>query len=415
MFITKKHLSRRTVLQGRRRGHRAAAARCDDPGRHGAGADGRGKPTPRLGFVYFPHGAVMTHWTPAAAGTRLQDAADPGAARKHREPHDDRHGPAQQARPRAREPHAHHRAAPGCRASSPQGREPPARRRRRDRPTSSRRGTSARTRRCRRSSCNDRALRGGAALLRWLARRRSRCRWRTTRATCSTGCSARATRRRARPSIRARPAASSTACSGEAARLQAEARRAGPATRRRLSRLRARDRAPRAEDASTKITRRSTFPSAPLGVPDDFDAHFAADVRSDGARVPGGPDARRDVHDGEGSQHAHVQHSSSISEAFHPLSHHAERSGKLETAGPRFRPITRRCSRASSSGWPATAGRRRLAARSLDPPVRQQHEQQRPAQQRSAAARRSSATATAASRAASTCAIRRTRRTRTCC
>ena len=26
------------------------------------------KPTPRLGFIYFPHGAVMSQWTPAAAG-----------------------------------------------------------------------------------------------------------------------------------------------------------------------------------------------------------------------------------------------------------------------------------------------------------------------------------------------------------
>ena len=41
MFITRKHLSRRTVLRGAGVARRAAAARRDDSGCHGAGEDGR--------------------------------------------------------------------------------------------------------------------------------------------------------------------------------------------------------------------------------------------------------------------------------------------------------------------------------------------------------------------------------------
>ena len=32
-------------------------------------ADTAAKPTPRMGFVYFPHGAVMKSWSPEQAGT----------------------------------------------------------------------------------------------------------------------------------------------------------------------------------------------------------------------------------------------------------------------------------------------------------------------------------------------------------
>ncbi len=39
------------------------------------------KPTPRMGFVYFPHGAVMQHWSPTATGTDFELAEDPRARR----------------------------------------------------------------------------------------------------------------------------------------------------------------------------------------------------------------------------------------------------------------------------------------------------------------------------------------------
>ena len=72
MFITKKHLSRRTVLRGRRRRHRAAAAGRDDPRGHGAGADGRGaEAAPGLRLLPARRGAWQ-RWTPKATGTAFE-------------------------------------------------------------------------------------------------------------------------------------------------------------------------------------------------------------------------------------------------------------------------------------------------------------------------------------------------------
>ncbi|MEO6186830.1 MAG: DUF1552 domain-containing protein [Steroidobacteraceae bacterium] len=68
MFITKKHLSRRTVLQGA--GAAIALPLLDAmiPAAT-ALAQTAAKPTPRMGFIYFPHGAVMKAWSPAETGT----------------------------------------------------------------------------------------------------------------------------------------------------------------------------------------------------------------------------------------------------------------------------------------------------------------------------------------------------------
>jgi len=67
MFITKKRLSRRTVLRGL--GTCLALPLLDAmvPART-ALAQTAARPSPFLGFVYFPHGAVMTEWTPATTG-----------------------------------------------------------------------------------------------------------------------------------------------------------------------------------------------------------------------------------------------------------------------------------------------------------------------------------------------------------
>src|SRR6476660_1241401 len=71
MFITKKHLSRRTFLH-------AAGATLALPfldsmvpaltaqTRTAAAAN------PRLGFVYVPHGAIMDRWTPKTEGTGFE-------------------------------------------------------------------------------------------------------------------------------------------------------------------------------------------------------------------------------------------------------------------------------------------------------------------------------------------------------
>ena len=63
MFLTKKHLSRRTMLRGM--GVAAALPLLDSmlPAQTPLA-----KPTVRLGFVYLPHGAIMNQWTPAAEG-----------------------------------------------------------------------------------------------------------------------------------------------------------------------------------------------------------------------------------------------------------------------------------------------------------------------------------------------------------
>ncbi len=67
MFVTKKHLSRRTVLRGL--GATVALPLLDAmiPART-ALAHTAAAPTPKLAFVYFPHGAIMNRWTPAAEG-----------------------------------------------------------------------------------------------------------------------------------------------------------------------------------------------------------------------------------------------------------------------------------------------------------------------------------------------------------
>ena len=67
MFITKKHLTRRTALRGL--GTALALPLLDAmiPART-ALAQTAAKVTPHLGFIYFPHGAVQNRWTPTGDG-----------------------------------------------------------------------------------------------------------------------------------------------------------------------------------------------------------------------------------------------------------------------------------------------------------------------------------------------------------
>jgi hypothetical protein len=71
MFLTKKHLSRRTVLKGA--GATIALPLLDAmiPA-HTAWADTAAAVKTRLGFVYFPHGAVQKFWTPEGTGKDFQ-------------------------------------------------------------------------------------------------------------------------------------------------------------------------------------------------------------------------------------------------------------------------------------------------------------------------------------------------------
>jgi hypothetical protein len=67
MFLTKKHLSRRTVLRGL--GATVALPLLDAmiPAAT-AQANTAAKAAPRMAFIYFPHGAVMDKWRPDAEG-----------------------------------------------------------------------------------------------------------------------------------------------------------------------------------------------------------------------------------------------------------------------------------------------------------------------------------------------------------
>ena len=104
MFLTKKHLSRRTVLAGA--GAAIALPLLDAmiPA-HTAFAKTAAAVKPRLGFVYFPHGAVEKFWHPKSTGRGLRVLADPEAAGADARLRHVVHGPAQQAAARARIPH----------------------------------------------------------------------------------------------------------------------------------------------------------------------------------------------------------------------------------------------------------------------------------------------------------------------
>jgi hypothetical protein len=69
MFLTRKHLSRRTVLKGA--GAAIALPLLDAMIPAGTAlADTAAAPSRRLGFVYFPHGALQDQWQPATSKRR---------------------------------------------------------------------------------------------------------------------------------------------------------------------------------------------------------------------------------------------------------------------------------------------------------------------------------------------------------
>ncbi len=71
MFITKKYLSRRTLLRGM--GVSMALPLLDSmiPAQT-ALKNTAANPRPRVGFVYVPHGAIMDKWTPAKEGSGFE-------------------------------------------------------------------------------------------------------------------------------------------------------------------------------------------------------------------------------------------------------------------------------------------------------------------------------------------------------
>jgi hypothetical protein len=71
MFITKKHLSRRTFLRGAGVAVGLPLLDAMVPA-WTALAQTAASPKPHMGFMYLPHGAIMEHWTPAAVGTDFE-------------------------------------------------------------------------------------------------------------------------------------------------------------------------------------------------------------------------------------------------------------------------------------------------------------------------------------------------------
>jgi len=71
MFITKKHLSRRTFLRGAGVAVGLPLLDAMIPAAT-ALAQTAAKPMPRMGFVYFPHGSVMDRWSPKESGSKFE-------------------------------------------------------------------------------------------------------------------------------------------------------------------------------------------------------------------------------------------------------------------------------------------------------------------------------------------------------
>jgi len=71
MFVTKKFISRRTVLRGVGAAVSLPFLEAMVPAAT-ALANTAAAPKPRLGFVYFPHGAIMEKWKPATVGSDFE-------------------------------------------------------------------------------------------------------------------------------------------------------------------------------------------------------------------------------------------------------------------------------------------------------------------------------------------------------
>ncbi len=85
MYVTKKHLSRRTLLKGAGVGLALPLLDAMIPART-ALAQTAAAPKPRAAFIYFPHGAIMDRWTPVdeGKGFTLSPILEPLAGHKSR-------------------------------------------------------------------------------------------------------------------------------------------------------------------------------------------------------------------------------------------------------------------------------------------------------------------------------------------
>ncbi len=75
MFVTKKHLTRRSGLRGAGVALSLPLLDAMIPARTALAATAA-NPTPHLGFIYFPHGAVQERWTPKSDGGKILEFGD---------------------------------------------------------------------------------------------------------------------------------------------------------------------------------------------------------------------------------------------------------------------------------------------------------------------------------------------------
>ena len=286
MFITRKHLSRRTVLRGAGAVDRPAAARRDDSGGHRARRHRRRR---RSRAWASSTSRTARSWT---AGSRKQPAPISSFRRSSSRSSPSASTPRSSAACATRAARAPTRTgsspAPGCRASGPSD------------PRSHRhRGVTA-DQLAAQHIGQDTALpslelaveaEGGlAAHPAWAAvsrapshsaRRRSRCRWRTTRARFSTSCSGRATPPRSalRSSTETRQHARSRAGEGAAPRAASSVPRTGRCCADYLDSVREIERRVQ-KSARAAASSDVKLPDAPLGDSGGLRRAAEADVRA---------------------------------------------------------------------------------------------------------------------------------------
>jgi len=83
MIVTKKHLSRRTMLRGL--GVAVSLPLLDSMIPALTAQSKTAAVTPRLGCIYIPHGAVMDKWTPIGTGSDFEFGPILSALERHRQ------------------------------------------------------------------------------------------------------------------------------------------------------------------------------------------------------------------------------------------------------------------------------------------------------------------------------------------
>ena len=107
MYLSKKHVSRRTVLKGVGASIALPLLDAMNPAATAWAQTPAGATPKRFAFIGFPHGAIMDKLVAGADRRQLRDVADPPAAGAVPPAPDDRLGAAQQAGRNARAARLH--------------------------------------------------------------------------------------------------------------------------------------------------------------------------------------------------------------------------------------------------------------------------------------------------------------------